>query len=56
MGQDVVFRAAKATVTLHMEWHDGIKEEQTKQILERLKVFIRELIRALRTEKQVSAV
>lgn len=55
IGQVVVFRAAKATVTHHMNWHDGIKEEQTTQILVRLKVFIRGMISAMRTEIKASA-
>lgn len=50
MGQVLVFRSAKATVTHHMDWQDGINEVQTERILARLRVFIRGVISALRIE------
>ncbi|MFK7995523.1 MAG: CerR family C-terminal domain-containing protein [Granulosicoccus sp.] len=50
MGQVLVFRAARATVTCHMDWKDEINQNQARQILARLRVFIRGMIGALREE------
>ncbi|MFK7858077.1 MAG: CerR family C-terminal domain-containing protein [Granulosicoccus sp.] len=50
LGQVLVFRSARATVTHHMDWYEGINEEQAAQILARLRVFIHGMISALRTE------